>query len=357
MIPLIVAGGMSLALSLLGTRYLIDWLRFHRVGQPIHEDVPDGHTEKAGTPTMGGVAIVVAAVVGYGLAHVYGSGLRLLGPDLPDDLVFTRSGLLVMLCIAAAGMVGVLDDWIKVSYSRNLGLSKKAKAGGLLVVAGGFAIALDQLTSTPTTLSFTRFNVPGWELGTVVWTIWAVLLILGFTNAVNLTDGLDGLAAGSAVYAYIAFAVIAFWMFRNSEVYGVSHALDLAVAAVAMVGAIIGFLWWNAPPAQVFMGDTGSLAIGAGLAALGLTLNVQLLIPIVGALFVFETLSVMIQVGSFRIFGRRVFRMAPVHHHFELGGWPETTVLIRFWVMALIATAVALGLFYTDWVNATEALD
>jgi phospho-N-acetylmuramoyl-pentapeptide-transferase len=355
-IPLIVAGGVSLVLSLLGTRYLIDWLRYHRVGQPIHEDVPDGHIEKAGTPTMGGVAIVVAAVVGYGLAHIYGSVLRLFGPELPNDLVFTRSGLLVMLCIAAAGMVGALDDWIKVSYARNLGLSKKAKAGGLLVVAGGFVIALQTLTPIPTTMSFTRFNVPGWDLGTVGYSIWGVLLILGFTNAVNLTDGLDGLAAGSAIYAYIAFVVMAFWMFRNLEVYDVSHALDLAVVAVAMVGAITGFLWWNAPPAQVFMGDTGSLAIGAGLAALGLTLNVQLLVPIVGALFVFETLSVIIQVGSFRTLGRRVFRMAPVHHHFELGGWPETTVLIRFWVLALMATAVALGLFYTDWVNATEAV-
>lgn len=355
MIPLIVAGSVSLVLSLLGTRYLIDWLKYHRVGQPIHEDVPDGHSQKAGTPTMGGVAVVVAAVVGYGVAHVYGGVLNVVGFDVPSELVFTRSGLLVMLCIAAAGMVGALDDWIKVSHARNLGLSKKAKAGGLLLVAGGFVVALATLTNVHTTLSFTRFSVPGWELGTVGWGIWALLLILGFTNAVNLTDGLDGLAAGTAMYGYLAFVVVAFWMFRNNDVYQVSHALDLAVVAVAMVGAIIGFLWWNAPPAQVFMGDTGSLAIGAGFAALGLTLNVQLLVPIVGALFVFETLSVIIQVASFRMFGRRVFRMAPAHHHFELGGWPETTVLIRFWVLALIATAVALGLFYTDWVSATEA--
>jgi phospho-N-acetylmuramoyl-pentapeptide-transferase len=338
-IPLILAAGISLALSLVGTRYLIDWLRRHHVGQPIHADVPDGHTPKAGTPTMGGVAIVMAAGAGYVLAHMH------------QGVVFTRSGLLVMLCIAATGMVGAFDDWLKVSHERNLGLNKRAKTGGLLLVAGGFALALLVWTPVETTLSFTRWSEPGWELGTVGWSIWAVVLILGFANAVNLTDGLDGLAAGVATYAYLALTVIAFWVFRSPEVYQVDHALDLAVVAAAMVGAITGFLWWNAPPARVFMGDTGSLAIGAGLAALALTLNVQLLLPILGALFVFETMSVIIQVASFQVLNVRVFRMAPVHHHFELGGWPESTVLIRFWMMALMATALALGIFYADWVS------
>lgn len=344
MIPLLLAGAVSLMLSLLGTRYLIDWLRAHRVGQPIHEDVPDGHTTKAGTPTMGGVAIVVAAVVGYGVAHLH------------RGLVFTRTGVLVMLAIAGAAVVGALDDWIKVSAERNLGLSKRAKMGGLLVVAIGFAVACVRWTDVETTLSFTRWSEPGWDLGEVGWVIWAVLLILGTTNAVNLTDGLDGLAAGSAIYAFLTLTVIAFWAFRHPEIYAVHHALDLAVIAVAMVGGITGFLWWNAPPAQVFMGDTGSLALGAGLATLALTLNAQLLLPIIGALFVFETLSVILQVGSFRLFGRRVLRMAPVHHHFELGGWPESTVIIRFWILAIMSMAVALGIYYTDFIS-TGALD
>jgi phospho-N-acetylmuramoyl-pentapeptide-transferase len=344
MIPLLIAGAISLAVSLLGTRNLIDWLRIHRMGQPIHEDVPDGHMVKAGTPTMGGVAIVVAAAVGYAVAHFHGG------------LLFTRSGLLVMLAIAAAGMVGALDDWIKISHERNLGLNKRAKTAGLLIVAVGFAVATVRWTDVETTLSFTRWNEPGWQLGQVVWVIWAVLLILGTTNAVNLTDGLDGLAAGASIYAYLAVTVIAFWDFRHFDVYHVNHALDLSVIAAAMAGAITGFLWWNAPPAQIFMGDTGSLAIGAGLAALALTLNTQLLLPVIGALFVFETFSVIIQVGSFQIFHRRVFRMAPVHHHFELGGWPETTVIIRFWVLALMATAMALGIYYADFVS-TGALD
>jgi phospho-N-acetylmuramoyl-pentapeptide-transferase len=355
-INLLVAGSIGLLLSLLGTHYLIGWLRAHKVGQPIHEDVPDGHTTKAGTPTMGGVAIVVAATVGYALAHLRGG------------LVFSRSGLLVMLAIAAAGTVGALDDWIKVSNERNLGLSKSAKMGGLLVVAVGFAVGLVHFTDVETTLSFTRWDEPGWDLGPWVWGLWAVLLILGCTNAVNLTDGLDGLAAGSSIYAYLAMTVVAFWSWRHPEIYehgwatyleivGTDAAqapaapLDLAVVAAAMVGAITGFLWWNAPPAQVFMGDTGALAIGAGLACLALALNVQLLLPMVGALFVFETLSVIVQVGSFRLFHRRVLRMAPLHHHFELGGWPETTVIIRFWMMALMATAVALGIYYADFVS------
>jgi phospho-N-acetylmuramoyl-pentapeptide-transferase len=227
--------------------------------------------------------------------------------------------------------------------------------GGLLVVALGFAVACVAWTDVETTVSFTRWDEPGWDLTTPGWVLFAVLLIAATTNAVNLTDGLDGLAAGSAIYAFITMVVVAFWAFRHPEVYEVNHALDLAVIAAAMVGGITGFLWWNAPPAQIFMGDTGALAIGAGLATLALTLNVQLLLPIVGALFVFETLSVIVQVGSFRLFHRRVFRMAPVHHHFELGGWPETTVIIRFWILAIMSMAVALGLFYADSISAGVA--
>jgi phospho-N-acetylmuramoyl-pentapeptide-transferase len=339
-VSLLIAGAISLVLSLLGTRYLIGWLRDHRVGQPIHEDVPDGHITKAGTPTMGGVAIVVAAVAGYAAAHVRGG------------LVFTRTGVLVMLAIAGAAVVGAFDDWVKVSNERNLGLSKRAKMGGLLLVALGFAVACVAWTDQETTVSFTRWDQPGWNLTSVGWVLLAVLLIAGTTNAVNLTDGLDGLAAGSSIYAFITMTVVAFWAFRHPEVYEVNHALDLAVIAAAMVGGITGFLWWNAPPAQVFMGDTGALAVGAGLATLALTLNVMLLLPIVGALFVFETLSVIVQVGSVRLFHRRVFRMAPVHHHFELGGWPETTVIIRFWILAILSMAVALGVFYADSISA-----
>ncbi|MEJ7585200.1 MAG: phospho-N-acetylmuramoyl-pentapeptide-transferase [Acidimicrobiales bacterium] len=340
MIALLLSGGIALATSLVGTRFLIDWLRRHQVGQPIHEDMPEGHRVKAGKPTMGGIGIVVAAVVGYTVAHIR------------SGVVFTRSGLLVLGLIVGAGIVGGLDDWIKVSHERNLGLSKGAKALGLLSVAVGFAVLAVQFTPVKTTLSFTRFDSFDFDLHTGGWVVLAVLLIIATTNAVNLTDGLDGLAAGSSLYAFIAYTVVGFWAFRNPG-YQVPHALDLAVVSAAMLGAVAGFLWWNSAPAQIIMGDTGSLAIGAGLAGMALTTNTQLLLPIVGGLFVFETLSVIVQVGSFRIFHRRVFRMAPIHHHYELAGWPETTVIIRFWILAGLCTAIALGLYYADFVHLT----
>jgi phospho-N-acetylmuramoyl-pentapeptide-transferase len=344
-VALLLAASLAVATSLVGTKLLIDWLIAIKVGQPIHEDVPLGHTIKAGTPTMGGVAIVGAAVIGYLAAHVR------------SGLVFTRTGVLVMSCIAGAGLVGLLDDWIKVRNERNLGLSKRAKTAGLLLVAVGFAVATVLWTDVETTLSFTRWNYPGIQLGGVGWCIWAVLLIYATSNGVNLSDGLDGLAAGSGIFAFTCLMVIGFWGFRNGGVYHINHALDIAVVAAAMIGGCAGFLWWNAAPARIFMGDTGSLAIGAGLAALALTLNVQLLLPIVGALYVSETVSVILQVGSFRLFKRRIFRMAPIHHHFELGGWPETTVIIRFWLLSGMCAALALGLYYADFVQYADRLN
>ncbi|MEY2446612.1 MAG: phospho-N-acetylmuramoyl-pentapeptide-transferase, partial [Acidimicrobiaceae bacterium] len=213
-------------------------------------------------------------------------------------------------------------------------------------------------TPVHTTLSFTRFNVPGFELGAIGWGLVAVGMILATSNAVNLTDGLDGLAAGSSIYAFISYMVIGFWGFRHSatggtgpDIYHLVHSYDLAIVAAAMLGACAGFLWWNANPARIIMGDTGSLAIGTGLAALALTTSTALLLPIVGGLFVLETLSVIIQVAAFRLFGRRVFRMAPIHHHFELGGWPETTVIVRFWILAGLFTALALGFYYADFLR------
>lgn len=339
MVALLLAAGLAGLTSIFGTKLLIDWLVARRIGQPIHEDMPEAHTVKAGTPTMGGLAIVGSAVVGYIAAHVR------------SGLVFTRTGVLVLACIVGAGLVGLLDDWIKVRNERNLGLTKRAKTAGLLVVAIGFSVATVAWTDVETTLSFTRWNSPGWDLGTVGWCIWAVVLIYATTNGVNLTDGLDGLAAGSSIFVFSCLTVVGFWALRHFDVYRINHALDIAVVAAAMMGACAGFLWWNAAPAKIIMGDTGALAIGAGVAALVLTLNVQLLLPILGALYVTESLSVILQVGSFRLFKRRIFRMAPIHHHFELGGWPETTVIIRFWLLSGMCAALALGLFYADFIR------
>ena len=349
MIRIFVAAGIALIISLVGTRLLIRSLTRLKLGQPIHEDVPQGHTTKAGTPTMGGLAIVVAAVLSYGISAFYRG-------------IYTVRGILVLVAIAGAGAVGLADDWIKVKNERNAGLGKRAKMGGLLAVAVIFAVLLVTQTGQHTELSFTRWDSLGWQMGKIGWVIWAVLLISGMSNAVNLTDGLDWLAAGSAIFAFSAFVVIGVWGFRVSNspdlnhLYDLTQGLDLAVIAAAMVGACAGFLWWNAAPAQIFMGDTGSLAIGTGLACLALTTNTILLLPIIGALFVAETLSVIIQVISFRSTGKRVFRMAPVHHHFEIGGWPETTIIIRFWMISAACTAAGIGLYYYDYLRVSGTL-
>jgi phospho-N-acetylmuramoyl-pentapeptide-transferase len=338
MIRLVLATGIASMVTLVGTKLLMIALTRRHIGQPIHEDVPDGHTVKAGTPTMGGLAIVAGGIAGYFVSDLY-------------DGVFTWTGLATMGAIAGAGFVGFLDDWIKIANERNLGLNKRAKMIGLLLVALSFAMLMLWKTNVHTTISFTRWNDLGWGIGKWAWAVWAILLISATSNAVNLTDGLDGLAAGSCALVFAAYVVLGYWIFLHPGIYGISVGLDLAVAAAAMMGACAGFLWWNAAPAQIFMGDTGSLAIGTGIAALALSSSTVLLLPVIGLLFVLETVSVIVQVASFRATGRRVFRMAPIHHHFELLGWPETTVIIRLWMLTAGCTAVGLGLFYRDYLQ------
>ena len=209
-----------------------------------------------------------------------------------------------------------------------------------------------------THLSFTR--PLGLDLGTVGWIIWCVAVVYATTNAVNITDGLDGLLAGSGALVFAAFVVISFTQFRHPLAYDLRDAtrgalaagsIDVTVVAAAMLGACVGFLWWNAPPAKVFMGDTGALALGGAMAGLGLLTNTALLLPIIGGLYVVEALSVIAQVISFRGFGRRVLRMSPIHHHFELLGWPETTILVRFWIFAGLTMSLGLGIFYADFLS------
>ena len=338
MIALLLSGAVSIVVSLVGTPLLIRWLQANGIGQQIREDGPQGHLIKAGTPTMGGIVIVTGTVVGYVAGHGQGQ-------------IFTWGALAVLAALVGAGLTGLADDWIKVRKERSLGLSKRAKIVGQLGAAGVFCLIAVRYAHVKTNLSFTRWDalainpMPTWA-----WVIWAVLLIVGTSNAVNLADGLDGLAAGSSTFALSALAIMGFWQFRHPEVYAVPQALDLALVAIAMTGGCVGFLWWNAAPARIFMGDIGSLAIGAGIAALSLVMNLHLLLPIVAGLFVLITLSDIIQIVSFRLFHRRVFRMAPLHHHFELLGWPETTVIIRFWILAGLCTAMAIGIFYADFI-------
>jgi phospho-N-acetylmuramoyl-pentapeptide-transferase len=334
---LLWAGGIALLVSMVATPVLINWLRMQGIGQQIREDGPQRHLTKAGTPTMGGVALIGAAVTGYLVEHVDGT--------------FTTRGLVAILAVCAAAGLGLVDDWIKVHRQRSLGLNKRAKAAGQLIVAFTFAILCVTWLKVDTHLSFTRYNSLGVQLGKVGWVIFAVLVIVGCSNAVNLTDGLDGLAAGSSIFSFAALTVIGFEQLRHFAIYRNPAALDEAAIAAAMIGACAGFLWFNAAPARIFMGDTGSLGIGTAIATLALLENVDLLLLVIGGLFVLETLSVIIQVASFQLFRRRVFRMAPIHHHFELLGWPETTVIIRFWILAGLFTALALGAFYADFLS------
>lgn len=347
MIPLLIALGVGFVTSLVLTRVLIVSLRHFNLGQPIGEDAPERHSSKVGTPTMGGLAIVAGGVLGYIISHFY-SG------------VYTNTGLIIVATIVLAAGVGFLDDHLKVSREHNIGLSRHTKFIGLILIGVFFCVANLVWADPHTTLSFTRFDSPGIELGAWGWTGLAILLIVSTSNAVNLTDGLDGLTAGSSTFALGAYVLICFWLFREESIYQVPHALDMAVISAAFAGGCVGFLWWNAHPAHIFMGDTGSLALGTGLACLALISNTQLLLPVIAGLFVFETLSVILQISVFKVSkiftgsGRRVLKMAPVHHHFELLGWEETWVIVRFWIMGILFTSIALGLFYADYIAITD---
>jgi phospho-N-acetylmuramoyl-pentapeptide-transferase len=341
---LLVSGGVALLIAILFTPFLIRYFRTRELGQHIREDGPATHVAKAGTPTMGGIAIVASVVFGYAAGHI-GTQVR-----------FSRTGYLAVGAVVAFGLIGYLDDYIKVNRRRSLGLNKRAKSGAQVVCALIFAVLSVEWAHTSTALSFTRADAIGINLGTVGWVVFAVLVMVGSSNAVNITDGVDGLAAGSGTFCFFVLSIMGYWIFRHESIYHVlpASAIDLALVSVALAGACVGFLWWNAAPAKIIMGDTGSLAIGAGLAALCLLLNLDLLLLVIGGLFVMETLSVILQIVSFRVFHRRIFRMAPIHHHFELGGWPETTVIVRFWILGGLFCALGLGIFYGDFLTVAK---
>lgn len=355
MILLLIAAASGVILSIFVTPIAIRVLRRRAIGQFIQEEVT-GHAHKQGTPTMGGVVLVGAATVGYLLAHLQvwtpsdGFGLELRP--------FGAGGWLVLLALVGMGLVGFLDDYIKFARKRSQGLNKRAKFGFQLLIAFGFAWGASS-AGVSTELSFVR--PLGLDLG-VFFVAWVLFLLTGAANGVNLSDGMDGLAAGSAALVVGAYTIIAFWQFRYSPpaatIYSASvDPLELAVVAAAMLGALLGFLWWNAPPAQIFMGDVGSQSIGGLLAAMAILTNTHMLLAVLGAIYVAETLSVIVQVVSFRATGNRVFRMTPIHYHFDLAGWPETTVVIRFWILTGIGVALGLGLFYADFLAVEGILE
>lgn len=351
MTRLMIAASLSLAVALFGTPVAIRYLRARGIGQLIRQDGPKAHFAKKGTPTMGGVVIIAAALLGYVAAHI------------PHHSVapFTDSGLLAVGVIVAFGGLGFIDDYIKVHKRRSLGLSKRWKILGQAVISIIFALVAGYTQARPQ-ISFVR--PLGINLGPL-FVVVVFLVLSACSNGVNLADGLDGLACGSAAMVMGAYLVISFWQYRHAcaiagtvggkvvaagVCYHAPHALDMAIVAASLLGAAAGFLWWNAAPARIFMGDTGSLALGGAMGAMALLTNTQLLFIVLGGLYVVEVSSVILQVVSFRVFHKRALLMAPLHHHFELLDWPEITVIVRFWILAGLFVAFGLGLFYADFI-------
>ncbi|GGM87788.1 phospho-N-acetylmuramoyl-pentapeptide-transferase [Streptomyces fuscichromogenes] len=349
---ILFSGVIGLFLTLVGTPLLIKLLARKGYGQYIRDDGPREHASKRGTPTMGGIAFILSTVAAYFLSKVI------------TGYTPTYSGLLVLGLMCGMGLVGFLDDYIKIVKRRSLGLRAKAKMAGQLIVGISFAVLslmfADARGNTPASTKLSFITDFGWTIGPVLFVIWALFMILAMSNGVNLTDGLDGLATGASVLVFGAYTFIGVWQFQEScanattltnpaACYEVRDPLDLAVIASALMGSCLGFLWWNTSPAKIFMGDTGSLALGGVLTGLAILSRTELLVAIMGGLFVLITMSVVIQVGSFRLTGRRVFRMAPLQHHFELKGWSEVLVVVRFWIIQGICVIVGLGLFYAGW--------
>jgi phospho-N-acetylmuramoyl-pentapeptide-transferase len=312
---------MGFLITVLLSPVFIPFLRRLKFGQSIRDEGPQSHQKKTGTPTMGGVMILVSIIV---------TTLVMTGKFAEP----TIKTLLLLLVTLGFGLLGFLDDFIKVVMKRNLGLTSKQKLLGQIIISVVFYLILRQ-NNLPTDVSIPFFDV-SFELGWM-YVFFIIFWLVGFSNAVNLTDGLDGLLSGTAAIAFGAFAVLA-WNLSQFEI---------AIFSVAVVGAVLGFLVFNAHPAKVFMGDTGSLALGGAIATIAILTKLELLLVIIGGVFVIETLSVIIQVVSFKTTGRRIFRMSPLHHHYELIGWSEWRVVVTFWSVGLLFAV--LGIYIEVW--------
>jgi phospho-N-acetylmuramoyl-pentapeptide-transferase len=351
MLAILIAGAIALLGTLLGTRLAITLLVARGYGQLIRDDGPTSHHTKRGTPTMGGTVIILSVIIGYAVAK------------LATGFAPSASALLLLFLFGGLGAIGFLDDYIKISKQRSLGLRSKAKFIGQVVVGLVFALVSiglpDESGRTVIThaISITR-DVTGWRLPLALLVVWVLLMIAGASNGVNLTDGLDGLATGAATMVFGAYVIINIWQNNQNcafnpgpKCYEVRDPLDLAVVASALTGACFGFLWWNASPAKIFMGDTGSLSLGGAMAGFAVMTRTELLLLLIGGLFVMITASVILQVGYFKATkGKRIFRMAPLQHHFELLGWAEITIVIRFWILCGLFVVTGMGVFYWEWV-------
>ncbi len=314
--------------------WLIARLRHFQIGQEIREEGPKSHQVKRGTPTMGGLLILAAVLPA-----------TLMWADLTDPFVWIAT-----LSTTAFGAIGFLDDYLKVARKRNLGLTARAKFGLQVAVALAVGIVLLWLArrglfTTQLTFPFLKGLVPDLSWG---YPVFVVLVLAGSANAVNLTDGLDGLAVGSVLVASATFTLLAYAAGNAivADYLGIANVKgtgELTIFCGALVGASLGFLWFNSHPAEIFMGDVGSMALGGALGTTAVLIKQEILLVLVGGLFVLEAASVILQVGSFKLRGKRIFRMSPLHHHFELGGWSETKVVIRFWIVAIIFSLLSLA--------------
>ena len=362
MIPVLVGGMVALLVGIVGTRAYTALAKRKGWAQYVRADGPVSHHSKRGTPQMGGIAIFASTLVGYAAAH-----LATWSPP-------TVSGLLVLFLMLGLGFIGFLDDWTKIRRERSLGLRSGQKLLGQTLVAIVFGVlatqfARDGITPASHRISVVRdtaidLGVLGAVAGTALLIVWIVLMITATSNGVNLTDGLDGQAAGACAMVLAAYTLIGIWQALKScasavapGCYAVRDPLDLAVVAACLGAACIGFLWWNTPPAALFMGDTGSLGLGGALAGLAILSRTELLLIVLGGLFVFETVTVILQVSVFKAtkrrgggVGKRLFLITPSHHHFEQLGWSQAPVSVRFWIISAVCVAAGLGLFYGEWV-------
>ena len=356
---ILISSGLALICSLFGTRVAIGWFTRHGFGQPIRVDGPTTHHVKRGTPTMGGLVILLCATAAYLVATMLTGGRP------------SASAWLLLLLFFGCGAVGFLDDFIKVRSRNNQGLSGRAKMAGQTVVALGFGVLATQSLADgrgvrPASQYISTTHDWGIKLPLVVVLLVIWFIVTATSNGANLADGADGLLAGTSVMVFGAYTFVNIWQNNQlcgsarptlveSHCYQARDPLDLAVLAAAIAAAAMGFLWWNAKPARIIMGDVGSLAIGGALAGLAIMSRTELLMAVIAGLFVLETASVLVQMSYFKLTrritgtGRRIFRIAPIHHHFEHLGWDEVTVVIRFWIIAGLCVAGGLGIFYADW--------
>jgi phospho-N-acetylmuramoyl-pentapeptide-transferase len=363
-IALLVSGAFALAFTLLLTPLFVRLFKRLGWGQFIRDDGPQSHHTKRGTPTMGGIVFLLGAVLGYVVGHVVAG------------VPWTMVALLIFGMMGGLGLVGFLDDFLKTRKQRSRGLGGWSKVAGQVVVATGFAVLAlnfpDENGLTPASGYISAIRDIDWlnlfafgpVIGVTLFVIWVNAITVSSSNAVNVADGLDGLASGAAIFAVSAYLLIGFWQFNQScfslnldedvryKCYEVRDPLELAIVAAAIVGSLIGFLWWNTSPAQIFMGDTGSLGLGGALAALAILSRTELLLVLIGGLFLIVTGSVIVQRLYFKAtHGKRIFLMSPLHHHFELKGWAEVTVVVRFWLIAALFVAAGVGSFYLEWVS------